>query len=100
MDPFGYGDGQPYQSSSFIHIWIGIVEGGARAIEAGVAYQKGKPIIAIRGSGGTADKIGGKYLDDRQLVEVMEEEDPRIAVEKVFRALTDLSTKEGERHSV
>lgn len=88
-------------SRNFVTAYSGdavIVVGGGvgTAIEARVAYQKGKPIIAIRGSGGTADKIGGKYLDDRQLVEVMEEENPRIAVEKVFRALTDLFTKEGK----
>jgi uncharacterized protein (TIGR00725 family) len=74
-----------------------VVGGGVgTAIEAGAAYQRGKPIVAMRGSGGTADKIGGKYLDDRQLVEVMEEEDPRIAVEKAFRASTALSIKEGK----
>ena len=71
-----------------------VVGGGVgTAIEAGVAYQKGRPIIAIKGSGGTADKIGGKYLDDRKLVEVMEEENPQIAVDKVFKSLMYLSTK-------
>jgi uncharacterized protein (TIGR00725 family) len=89
-------------SRNFVTAYSGdaviVVRGGVgTAIEAGT-YLKGKPIVAIRGSGGTADKIGGKYLDDRQLVEVMEEEDPRIAVEKVFKALTHLSTKEGEGH--
>ena len=92
-------------SRNFVTAYSGdavIVVGGGvgTAIEAGVAYQKGKPIIAIKGSGGTADKIGGKYLDDRQLVEVMEEENPRIAVDKVFKALTHLSTEEGEGHLV
>jgi uncharacterized protein (TIGR00725 family) len=88
-------------SRNFVTAYSGdavIVVGGGvgTAIEAGVAYLKGKPIIAIKGSGGTADKIGGKYLDDRKLVELMEEEDSRIGVEKVFRALTDLSTKKGK----
>jgi hypothetical protein len=85
-------------SRNFVTAYSGdavIVVGGGvgTAIEAGVAYQKGKPIVALRGSGGTADKIYGQYLDDRQLVEVMEEEDPLIAVEKAVRALTDLSPK-------
>ncbi len=76
-----------------------VVGGGVgTAIEAGAAYQKGKPIIAISGSGGTADKISGKYLDYRQLVKVMEEKDPRIAVEKVFKMLVALNTKEAKKH--
>lgn len=92
-------------SRNFVTAYSGdavIVVGGGvgTAIEAGVAYLKSKPIMAIKGSGGTADKIGGKYLDDRQLVESMEEEVPNIAVEKVFRALTDLSTKRREGHLV
>ena len=68
--------------------------GNCTAIEAGVAYQKGRPIIAIKGSGGTADEIGGKYLDDRQVVKIMEEKDPRTAVEKVNRTLANLFIKE------
>jgi uncharacterized protein (TIGR00725 family) len=89
-------------SRNFVTAYSGdavIVVGGGigTAIEAGVAYQKGKPIVAISGSGGTADKISGKYLDDRQLVEVMREKDPRLAVEKTVKALTDPITKESER---
>lgn len=86
-------------SRNFVTAYSGdavIVVGGGvgTSIETGVAYLMDKPIVAIKGSGGTADKICGKFLDDRQLVEVMEEEDPRIAVEKAIKALTDLSTKE------
>jgi len=48
----------------------------------------------MKGSGGTADEIGGKYLDDRQVVKIMEEKDPRTAVEKITRTLTNLFIKE------
>jgi uncharacterized protein (TIGR00725 family) len=80
-------------SRNFVTAYSGdavIVEGGGAgtAIEARVAYQEGKPIIAMKGSKGTADKICGKYLDDRQIVKIIEEEDPRIAVEKAFKAIT------------
>lgn len=62
-----------------------VVGGGVgTAIEARVAYLKTKPIIAIRGSGGTADKIAGRYLDDRRLVQVIGEVNPKKAVEKVL----------------
>jgi uncharacterized protein (TIGR00725 family) len=98
--PTGLGYGRNFVTAYSGDAVIVVGGGVGTAIEARVAYLKGKPIIAIRGSGGTADQIDGKYLDDRQLVEVMEEEDPRIAVDKVFKALTHLSPKEGEGHSV
>jgi uncharacterized protein (TIGR00725 family) len=91
-------------SRNFLTAYSGdvvIVVGGGvgTAIEAMVAYQKGKPIIAISGSGGTADKIAGKYLDDRQLVEVIEEKVPRIAVHKAVKASNDLATRRAGRVS-
>jgi uncharacterized protein (TIGR00725 family) len=62
-----------------------VVGGGVgTAIEAKVAYLKAKPIIAIEGSGGVADEIGGKYLDDRHLTKVMIERDPAKALDKVL----------------
>lgn len=87
------------ESRNFVTAYSGdavIVVGGGigTAIEASVAYRKGKPILTIKGSGGTADKIGGKYLDDRRIIKIMEEEDPHAAVEKVLRALTSPSSKE------
>jgi uncharacterized protein (TIGR00725 family) len=90
-------------SRNFVTAYSGdaviVVGGGAgTAIEARVAYLKGKPIIAIKGNGGTADKIGGHYLDDRREVKVMAEEGPKIAVEKIFKALADISMNEGKKH--
>lgn len=75
-------------SRNFVTAYSGdavIVIGGGigTAIEAGVAYQKGKLVIAMRGSGGIADEIGGKYLDDRQVVKILQETNPQTAVEKV-----------------
>jgi len=58
-----------------------IVEGGTGTlIEAGAAYQKQIPIIAVRGSGGTADKIVDTYLDDRKLEIVLGEDSAERAV--------------------
>src|SRR2546425_8917008 len=46
-----------------------VVGGGAGTfIEACVAYQKGKPIVALVGSGGAAGKNPGTFLDDRKKV--------------------------------
>ena len=59
-----------------------VVGGGAGTyVEACVAYQKAKPIVALAGSGGTADKIAGTYLDDRKTVKVLSASSPKEAVE-------------------
>lgn len=87
-------------SRNFVTAYSGdavvIVGGGVgTAIEAEVAYLKGKPIIAIKGSGGTAEKVGGKYLDDRKLIKVLEEENPKIAVEKIIETVVDSNLQKG-----
>lgn len=70
-----------------------IVGGGAgTAIEALIAYFKGKPIIALKGSGGYADEAAGRYLDDRKIVRVLAAGTPR---EAVALALKKLKEKEG-----
>jgi uncharacterized protein (TIGR00725 family) len=62
-----------------------VVGGGAGTyIEACVAYQKGKPIVALTGTGGTADKIADTFLDDRKTVKVMAAASPREAVDKAL----------------
>lgn len=62
-----------------------IIAGGAGAlIETCVAYLKAKPVIAIEGSGGVADQVGGTYLDERENVRILSEKDPRRAVEKAL----------------
>lgn len=70
-----------------------VVGGGVgTAIEARVAYLKAKPIIAIRKSGGTADRIADTFLDDRRLVKVMAEEDPKKAVVRALMLTETLHT--------
>src|SRR2546427_589806 len=62
-----------------------VVGGGAGTlVEACVAYQKGKSIVALTGSGGTADKIAGTYLDDRKVVKVMSASTPREVVDLAY----------------
>ncbi|MFQ5761883.1 MAG: TIGR00725 family protein [Candidatus Bathyarchaeia archaeon] len=65
-----------------------IIGGGAGTeIEALVAYFKQKPIVALVGSGGVADKLAGTHLDDRQLIRVMAEKEPQKAVKAVLSIL-------------
>jgi hypothetical protein len=62
-----------------------IVEGGAGTmIEVAAAYQKKIPIIAVTGTGGTADRIVGTYLDDRKIERILGESSPEKAVSTAF----------------
>ena len=67
-----------------------VVGGGAGTyIEACVAYQKRKPIVALTGSGGTADKISDTFLDDRKTVKVIPASTPKEAVERAIDHVTN-----------
>jgi uncharacterized protein (TIGR00725 family) len=59
-----------------------IVGGGAGTmIEVAAAYQKGIPIIALRGTGGMADRLVDTYIDDRKIERVLGENTPQKAVQ-------------------
>lgn len=65
-----------------------VIGGGAGTlIEAAAAYQAGRPVVAVKGTGGVADEIAGKYLDGRRTRRILSassaEEAVRIAVREV-----------------
>lgn len=63
-----------------------VVGGGAGTlIETCVAYLKCKPIVAVRGSGGVADKLAGTHIDERKLVKVVGVDSPEEAVARVLK---------------
>jgi len=65
-----------------------IVGGGVGTlIEAGVAYMKKKPIVALVGSGGIADEYAGRYLDDRKHVKIASARNANEAVNYIMRRL-------------
>ena len=65
-----------------------VIGGGAgTAIEAYAAYFKSKPIVTVAGSGGIAEQIAEKYLDERHLVKVITEKSPKAAVERALSLL-------------
>ena len=65
-----------------------IVGGGAGTLsEMCAAYMHGKPMVAIRGTGGMADKYAGKYLDHRESIMIEEADSPSDAVERIFRTI-------------
>jgi uncharacterized protein (TIGR00725 family) len=58
-----------------------VVEGGAGTmIEVAAAYQKKIPIVAVKGTGGTADRVVDTYLDERNLEKVLGAESAPKAV--------------------
>jgi uncharacterized protein (TIGR00725 family) len=62
-----------------------LIGGGAGAlIETCAGYLKAKPIIAIEGSGGTADQIRETFLDERKNVMILSERSPEKAVAKAL----------------
>jgi len=66
-----------------------VVGGGAGTlIEVAAAYQAGKPIVAVKGTGGVADEWAGKHIDERCASKVLEGSSPEDAVKKAFRELS------------
>ena len=62
--------------------------------ELTIAYAEARPVVILKGSGGWADRIipcrqDGKYLDERQTVEIAIEETPAAAVARAFALATD-----------
>jgi hypothetical protein len=71
---------------NYINILCGdaviIVGGGAGTLnEVAAAYQLRKPLVALKGSGGIADRVADTYIDERGLMKVVGVEDPARAVE-------------------
>ena len=66
---------------------IVIVGGGVGTmIEAAAAYLKNIPIIALKGTGGVADRYADTYLDDRKTERIVGESTPGKAVDAAMAA--------------
>lgn len=67
-----------------------MIGGGAGTLmELAIAYQVGRPVVILRGTGGWADRIGlglidGRYLDERRTVEIRFADTPQDAVRTAF----------------
>lgn len=62
--------------------------------ELTIAYAEARPVVILRGSGGWADRIGqvlhkGKYIDERETVEIEFADTPEEAVEKAYARAAD-----------
>jgi hypothetical protein len=60
-------------------------------IEVAAAYQKKIPVIALKGTGGIADRLVDTYIDDRKIERILGENTPHRAVETAF-ALINANT--------
>ena len=50
-----------------------------------VAYQLRIPMVALKGTGGWADKLADQYFDARHRLKVVGADTPKEAVESAFR---------------
>lgn len=66
---------------------IAIGGGVGTLTELTVAYMMKKPMVAIKGTGGTADYYGGMYLDERKRVKLSVAKDAKAAVRTILREL-------------
>lgn len=64
---------------------IAVSGGSGTLTEIGIAYQANIPIVALKGSGGWADKLIGTYLDDRKRLKVEGAGSPRQAVARAVQ---------------
>lgn len=66
-----------------------VVGGGAGTLtEVAAAYQMGKRIVAVRGTGGVADEWVGRHIDERKRGKVIGGATPDDAVAKAMKGLT------------
>ncbi len=87
--PTGIGFARNFITAYSADVAIVVGGGAGTYIEACVAYQKGKPIVALAGTGGTADKIADTFLDDRKTVKVFSAASPKDAVDQALDHATN-----------
>ena len=62
---------------------IAVGGGVGTLIEMGVGYMTRKTVVAISGTGGVAEMYGGKFLDERNRVQILVAPDALTAVEMI-----------------
>ena len=66
-----------------------IVGGGSGTLsEICAAYMHKKPMVAIRNTGGTADRFIDGYVDHRKNVKIIGVDSPKDAVKKILQLIT------------
>ncbi len=83
--PTGMGWARDFLTAYSADAVIMIGGGAGTATETYIAYMKSTPIVALEGSGGFADSVPDSYLDDRKLVKIIKEKEPKRAVERALQ---------------
>lgn len=66
-----------------------IIGGGSGTLsEICAAYMHKKPMVAIKNTGGTADKYADSYIDHRENVKIIGVDTPKEAVDKILELLS------------
>ena len=70
--------------------------------ELTIAYAEARPVVILEGSGGWADRIRsvlcrGRFLDERETIEIEFAKTPEEAVEKAFRRAAEGSTNRADQ---
>lgn len=66
---------------------IAISGGSGTMNEMLVAYQLNIPVVVITGSGGWADRMAGKYFDERKRLKAIPAKSVKEAVDKILKAI-------------
>ena len=66
-----------------------IIGGGSGTLsEVCAAYMHKRPMVAIRNTGGTADKYSDKFLDHRENIKILGADTPQEAVKLILEKIT------------
>lgn len=76
-------------------VFIALSGGSGTLNELVVAYQLGIPMVALKNTGGWADKLADQYFDARQRLKVVGAETPKEAVESAFKQGSEYLAKFG-----
>lgn len=64
---------------------VAIGGGSGTLQEIALAYRNNKPVIAIKGINGWADKLADKYLDERKIVKIYSSRNAQQAIDLLFK---------------
>lgn len=79
------GGGREFSLALSCDAIIAISGGSGTLNEMVVAYQANIPLVAIKGTGGWADKMAGQYFDARNRLKVEPANTPQQAVQKAIQ---------------
>jgi uncharacterized protein (TIGR00725 family) len=94
--PTGLGRARNLLTARSCHVLVMIGGSTGTLNELTIAYAEARPVVILEGSGGWSDRIlgvlyEGRYLDERQTVEISRARTPQEAVDMAFRLAEEKS---------